>query len=129
MMSKSLRTALAHPMRKRLCMSQGTTQTDSSLPDTEETRSRRDAVIAALGRVESGQRDASEELRKTLCGYVEVLRRGGASRDAVLADIRELIAKPATPGGTLALTPVVREALAELTLEWCRAEYARMAPG
>jgi hypothetical protein len=110
-------------------MSQGATQSDSHIPETEDTRNRRDAVIAALGRVENGQRDALDELRTTLCGYVEALRRGGASRDAVLTHIGEVIAQPATPGGMLALTPTVREALTELTLEWCRAEYARIALG
>jgi hypothetical protein len=108
-------------------MSQGTAPSDAYVPETGDTRSRRDAVIAALGRVESGQRDALEELRSALCGYVEILRREGGTRDAVLSHIRELMAQPATPGGALSLTPIVREALAELTLEWCRAEYARVA--
>ena len=110
-------------------MSQGATQFDSYVPETQETRDRREAVVAALGRVETGQRDALEELRVALCGYVEALRGAGAKRDAVLAHIRELIGQPATPGGAVSLTPIVREALAELTLEWCRAEYARIAPG
>jgi hypothetical protein len=37
------------------------------------------------------------------------------------------MAQPVTPGGAVTLMPIVREALAELTLEWCRAEYSRLA--
>lgn len=109
-------------------MSQGTTQSDSCVPETENTRAARDTVIEALARVEGGQRDALDELRVSLCAYVGLLRRGGATRDAVLSHVRELMAQPATPAGAVSLTPIVREALAELTLEWCRAEYARIAP-
>lgn len=117
---------LAHPMRKRASMSQGTTQSDSYPRDTHEATASREAVIAALGRVESGQRDALDELRVALCTHVGILRRGGASREAALSGVRELMAQPATPGGAVSLTPIVREALAELTLEWCSAEYARL---
>jgi hypothetical protein len=83
--------------------------------------------MMALGRVETGQRDALDELRQALCAYVDVLRRAGQTRDGVLAQIRQIMKQPATPGGAYSLTPIVREALAELTLEWCRAEYARIA--
>jgi hypothetical protein len=107
-------------------MSEGT-QTDS-YPRTNETGAAREAVIAALAQVEAGQRDALDELRVALCAYVGALRREGLSRDDVVENIREIVKKPATPGGALSLTPIVREALAELTLEWCRAEYARIAP-
>lgn len=107
-------------------MGQGS-HTDS-YPEAPETRAARDAVVAALAQVEIGQRDALEELRPALCGYVGALRREGHSRDEVLAAVRELVRHPATPNGAISLTPIVREALAELTLEWCRAEYARLAP-
>jgi hypothetical protein len=108
-------------------MSEGTTQSDSCAAPSQGIESARSAVTAALGRVENGQRDALEELRQALCAYVEVLRRAGQTRDAVLSEIRQIMAQPATPGGAYSLRPIVREALAELTLEWCRAEYARMA--
>jgi hypothetical protein len=68
-----------------------------------------------------------EELRVALCVYVGCLRREGAPRETILADVRSLIATPATPAGAIALTPVVRDALAELTLQWCEAEYNRLA--
>lgn len=99
-------------------------QTDAFRP-TAEVRTARDAVVASLAQVEAGQRDGLEELRVALCGYVGVLRREGLASDAVLAMVRELVQQPASPGGAISLTPIVREALAELTLEWCRAEYAR----
>jgi hypothetical protein len=67
-------------------------------------------VLASLARVESGQRDALDDLRVALWA------------------VRELVLQPVTPEGAIALTPIVREALAELTLEWCQAEYARIAP-
>jgi hypothetical protein len=96
--------------------------------ETDETRAARDGVTASLAQVEAGQRDALEDLRIALCTYVGVLRRLGLTRDDVLAHVREIVREPATPGGAFSLTPIVREALAELTLEWCRAEYARIAP-
>ena len=68
-----------------------------------------------------------EELRVAICEYVGALRRQGSSRDDTLASIRALIAAPATPDGGHALTPIVRDALAELTLQWCVAEYDRLA--
>jgi|SRR5690348_8294489 len=109
-------------------MTEGTAQSDSGTPQLTEAQPEREVVLAALGRVESGQRDALEELRIALCGYVGALGHGGWTRDQVLQHIRDIMAQPATPGGAYSLTPVVREALAELTLEWCRAEYARIAP-
>ena len=115
-------------MRKYGRMSQGTTRSDSYALETDETRAAHTVVLTALGRVEGGQRDALDELRVALCAYVGALRRAGWARDAVLSRIREVMTQPATPGGALSLTPIVREALADLTLEWCRAEYARLAP-
>lgn len=115
-------------MRKYVRMSESTAQTESCAPRTTDTRAARDIAIAALAHVEGGQRDALEELRVALCAYVSALGREGWSRDAVLQHIREMMAQPASPGGAYCLTPIVREALAELTLEWCRAEYARITP-
>lgn len=107
-------------------MSQGTQA--QSHGATEERRAAREPVLASLARVESGQRDALDDLRVALCAYVGHLRREGLSREDVLAAVRELVLQPVTPEGAIALTPIVREALAELTLEWCQAEYARIAP-
>lgn len=84
-------------------------------------------ATAALGHVEHGHRDAMEELRETICAYVGALRREGQSREATLATIRQFVGTPVTPDGAIALTPIVREALAELTLEWCSVEYDRLA--
>ena len=84
-------------------------------------------VLAALADVEHGRRDAVEDLRMALCAYVGALRAAGATRDMTLADVRSLIAAPASPDGALTLTPIVRDALAELTLQWCEAEYNRLA--
>jgi hypothetical protein len=41
--------------------------------------------------------------------------------------VRTLVTTPASPEGAISLTPIVRDALAELTLEWCEAEYNRLA--
>jgi hypothetical protein len=107
-------------------MSEGTTPTESRREASSSTQPARDVAVAALGRLESGQRDALEELRVALCAYVGVLGREGWTGDAVLSHVRELMMTPATPAGAVSLTPIVREALTELTLEWCRAEYARL---
>ena len=108
-------------------MNEGTSQTDVQSHERSPTQAARSRVVAALAHLEHGQRDAMEELRTELCLYVGHLRRDGLSREAALADIRSLIAQPATPEGAIALTSVVRDALAELTLQWCEAEYARLA--
>jgi len=102
-------------------------QTDVPRQESSQGAIARSQVIAALGRVEEGQRDAMDDLRVALCTYVGTLRRDGLSREATLAGIRALIAAPATPVGGVSLTPVVRQALAELTLQWCEAEYSRLA--
>lgn len=108
-------------------MEQGTRPAEAGRALSPNIQSSRDAVTAALARLESGQRDALEELRVALCDYVGTLGREGWTRDEVLAHVRELTAAPVTPGGAVALMPIVREALAELTLEWCRTEYARFS--
>ena len=46
---------------------------------------------------------------------------------AVRDTVRSFVATPVTPDGALGLTPIVRDALAELTLQWCQAEYDRLA--
>jgi hypothetical protein len=101
-------------------------QTDEQERSTPQTAAARSDVVSALSRVEEGQRDAMEDLRATLCAYVSALRQAGLSREAALAGVRTLIATPATPEGSLLLTPIVRQALAELTLQWCETEYKRL---
>lgn len=86
----------------------------------------REQARTALVHLEQGQRDAMEELRVALCGYVGALRKSGETREATLSAVRTFVGTPASPDGALALTPIVRDALAELTLEWCAAEYDRL---
>jgi len=102
------------------------TQTNVQDGEPSQVQAARGRAVSALAHVEQGQRDAMEELRVALCEYVGVLRREGASREATLSNVRALIASPTTPDAALALTPIVREALAELTLQWCEAEYSRL---
>jgi hypothetical protein len=103
--------------------------TETNVPPGESplTEAARERATSALGRLEHGQRDAMDELREALCSYVGALRHEGWTREATLATVRTLIATPVTPDGAIALTPIVRDALAELTLEWCQAEYDRLA--
>ena len=108
-------------------MNASTSQTD--VQNHEPTQAARGRVKTALSHLEQGHRDAMEELRVELCSYVGLLQKAGLSREAALANVRTLIAEPATPDGAHALTPVVRDALAELTLQWCEEEYARLAGG
>lgn len=96
-------------------------------PSQGEEGGPRARALSALAHVEHGHRDAMDELRVAICEYVGTLRRQGSSRDETLATVRALIASPATPEGGVALTPIVRDALAELTLQWCAAEYDRLA--
>jgi hypothetical protein len=108
-------------------MNAGTPQTNVQDREPSQVQAARGRAIGALAHVEHGHRDAMDELRVALCEYVGALRREGASRETTLANVRSLVSSPATPDGALALTPIVREALAELTLQWCEAEYNRLA--
>jgi hypothetical protein len=108
-------------------MSAETTQTNVQERERSAAQAARDRALSALGQVEQGQRDSMEELRVCLCSYVGALRRDGVSREQTIDAVRSLIAAPVTPEGAFALTPIVREALAELTLQWCAAEYDRLA--
>src|SRR5213080_2469898 len=105
-------------------MSARTSQTH--VQGRESTTAARGRVQTALANLEQGHRDAMEELRVELCAYVGHLREDGLTREEALDNVRSLIAAPATPDGALTLTPVVRDALAELTLQWCEEEYARL---
>lgn len=113
-------------MRKSYDMEPRTTQTNVPTGQSPAVVRAREHAVSALGRLEHGQRDAMDELREALCGYVGALRQEGWTREATLATVRALIATPVTPDGALALTPIVRDALAELTLQWCQAEYDRL---
>jgi hypothetical protein len=114
-------------MRKGVDMEQGSTQTNVPTGESPATNAARQRATSALGRLEHGQRDAMDELREALCGFVGALRHEGWTREATLATVRTLIAMPVNHDGADALTPIVRDALAELTLEWCQAEYDRLA--
>lgn len=114
-------------MRKSDDMEQQSTETNVPQRESPARDAARERATSALGRVEEGQRDAVDELREALCGYVGALRHEGLTREATLATVRTLIATPVTADGALALTPIVRDALAELTLQWCEAEYDRLA--
>jgi hypothetical protein len=107
-------------------MEQGAPQTNVQSHESPERAAARARAESALGHLEHGHRDAMEELREALCAYVGSARRDGASREETLEAVRVLVAKPVTPDGALALTPIVRDALAELTLQWCQAEYDRL---
>ena len=108
-------------------MEHGSTQTNVPTGESPAASAARQRATLALGRLEHGQRDAMDELREALCGFVGALRHEGWTREATLATVRTLIAMPVNPDGADALTPIVRDALAELTLEWCQAEYDRLA--
>lgn len=103
------------------------TETNVHKLESSPVDAARDEARIALAHLEHGHRDGMEELRVALCAYVGALRRGGSTREATLAAVRAFVSTPATPDGAIALTPIVREALAELTLEWCAAEYDRLA--
>ena len=103
------------------------TQTNVHRLESSTLDAARDQARTALAHLEQGQRDAMEELRVGLCGCVGALRKSGCTREATLATVRAFVATPATPDGAIALTAIVRDALAELTLEWCAAEYDRLA--
>jgi hypothetical protein len=107
-------------------MDSGTSQTNVQNREPSQVQAARGRAVTALSHLEHGNRDAIEELRVALCEYVGALRREGTSREATLTSVRELVTAPASPDGALTLTPIVRDALAELTLEWCAAEYNRL---
>lgn len=108
-------------------MDASTRETNVHDREPSQGQAARSRVLTALEHLERGHRDAMEELRVSICEYVGVLRRQGSSRDETFANVRLLITTPATEDGMVALTPIVREALTELTLQWCAAEYDRLA--
>jgi hypothetical protein len=82
-------------------------------------------VVQALERLERSERDAIDELRQAICGFVGSLRGEGASEDQVKEAVRALVATPASTDGAVNLAPAVREALVELAVHWCADEYGK----
>lgn len=85
----------------------------------------RAGVMQALRDLELGERDAMERLHDMLNQFVAVRRSAGRTCQEAAAEVREIIAQPATPQGARKIPPVAREALAELTERWCEEEFAR----
>jgi hypothetical protein len=90
-----------------------------------DATSARDEVVRALGRLEQSERDAFEEVRLALCALIAAFRADGMSYDAIVENVRALISTPTTPEGAYTLLPAAREALVELSVQWCSEEYSR----
>jgi hypothetical protein len=99
-------------------------QTTHKLFDVKDAR---DEVVRALGRLEQGERDALEEVRLALCPLIAALRADGKSYDSIVESVRALVSSPTTPEGEFGLHPAAREALVELSVQWCANEYGRGA--
>jgi hypothetical protein len=84
----------------------------------------RQRAVAALGRLERGERDGLPQFREALCRYVAVLRLAGWSRERAIETVRELVATPSSAEGASTLSLPAREALVELSTRWCAEEYA-----
>ena len=97
-------------------------QAVSTIPEVAEARA---GVVAALARMERGERDSLDVLRESLCTYVSALKQEGSSRDDVVAAVRQVISEPASSEGSFRLLAPAREALIELSTHWCAEEYAR----
>lgn len=92
-----------------------------------DAASARTEVVSALGRLERGERNALEEVREALCPLIAALRADGLSYAAIVQTARALLSTPTSPEGAYSLLPAAREALVELSVEWCATEYAREA--
>lgn len=93
--------------------------------EASEVTVARAALVQALRGLELGERDSMEQLHRTLCDFVGVMRKAGRSCDDVVGDVRALVTKPVTEAGARKVPPIAREALVELSLRWCADEYAR----
>jgi hypothetical protein len=87
----------------------------------------REEVVRALGRLEQGERNALEGVRLALCPLIAALRADGMSFDSIVETVRALISKPTTPEAEFGLHPAAREALVELSVQWCANEYGQHA--
>ena len=93
-------------------------------PDRDAVAARAE-VLTALSHLERSERNALEEVRTALCRFIGSLRAGGASYESVIDIVRGLVTVPATADGSSTLHPSAREALVELSLNWCANEYER----
>ncbi len=103
-------------------------QPEQARADGETVRRRENAraeVVRALGVLERSERNGLEELRQSLCAFIAALRAGSVPRDEAITIVRTLIETPVTPEGRFALLPQAREALLELSMQWCAEEYTR----
>ena len=91
----------------------------STAPELSEARAN---VVAALGKMERGERNSLDGLRDVLCAFVGALKAEGASRDQAMEAVRQVISEPATAEAFRLLAPA-REALIELSIYWCTEEY------
>jgi hypothetical protein len=83
----------------------------------------RAAVARALARLERGERNALDELREAVCGFVLRLRTKGATRDAAIEGVRSVMTQPSGSGDEDSILPPAREALVELSMLWCADQY------
>ena len=91
----------------------------STAPEVAEAR---ENVVAALARMERGERNALDGLREALCTFVGVMKSEGASREQAVEAVRQVISEPATADAFRLVAPA-REALIELSLHWCAEEF------
>lgn len=110
-------------MHETVLMSEQSRTVGQEKAETSEAAQARVGVVQALRDLEQGERDSMERLHSALCALVTALRRAGRSAQEVLDDIREIIAQPQE--GARSLPPITREALVELSLQWCAEEYRR----
>ena len=99
-------------------------QSEPSGSRNDATSARND-VVRALGQLERSERNALEDVRLALCTLIEALGADGMSYDAIVDTVRELVSSPTTPEGEYGLHPAAREALVQLSIQWCAEEYDR----
>lgn len=100
-------------------------RSERAMNQAEQGEKARETVARALERVERGERNALTELREALCSYVGTLRSQGLTRELTVDTIRTLVRTPRTEEGSFGLLPTAREALVELSVQWCSEEYDR----
>jgi hypothetical protein len=83
----------------------------------------RSDVVNALGRLERGERNALDGFRSALCTFIGTLRDHGVARETVVESVRAVVSAPATPEGARTLHPSAREALIEMSINWCADEF------
>jgi hypothetical protein len=98
----------------------GSSQAGATAPEVAEAR---ENVIAALARMERGERHSLDAMRDVLCSFVSALKSDGATREQAVEAVRQVVSVPASQEGEFRLLPPAREALIELTLHWCAEEF------